>query len=562
MRDERRTATDVLAAADRPRPGALATAVAVFALDLLLIGLIAAVGVLIVNGPGIYEPFGIRLKLRTANNPVSIAVAVALVRVGIGSPIPIFRSRRLASWLRDAANRASSIASGAAPIRTQTFVLLCVVVSGAARLFQAWRHAGFVTGDDVEIHEMTLGALWSAPWPVWDLRSAFYPMTFVYPLQALARSLGADDVHTLVFAGRAVVGVLSAAAIWLVWVAGKRLGGLSVGVMAAALLAISKLQVGYGSTELPRPVAATLLASAFVLVLSPGGWRAAGAGALIGCAAALRFSEAVFVLPAGLYLWLSGRRRDAAALAALAATAAIAITAVADAAYWGEPLRSVRRAWDYTLADRLSSRGFQPVHYYLSALQHWTNWIIAGFACVAWRMPAARPALIWTVLPIAVLSALPHKENRYLVPVIPFLAIAAAVGISRVARSVAQRSSLRHRYVFATLLLAAVLYEVGEWRLRRSDDAVVLARYVRERDAIGGVAVEQLWRAGGMLHLSGRRTLVDLTPETVLSAAQSGDVSWLLLHIDTVNRHQFEPMLAAAGWRRHSSAGEYLLFER
>jgi hypothetical protein len=562
MRDERRTATDVLAAADRPRPGALATAVAVFALDLLLIGLIAAVGVLIVNGPGIYEPFGIRLKLRTANNPVSIAVAVALVRVGIGSPIPIFRSRRLASWLRDAANRASSIASGAAPIRTQTFVLLCVVVSGAARLFQAWRHAGFVTGDDVEIHELTLGALWSAPWPVWDLRSAFYPMTFVYPLQALARSLGADDVHTLVFAGRAVVGVLSAAAIWLVWVAGKRLGGLSVGVMAAALLAISKLQVGYGSTELPRPVAATLLASAFVLVLSPGGWRAAGAGALIGCAAALRFSEAAFVLPAGLYLWLSGRRRDAAALAALAATAAIAITAVADAAYWGEPLRSVRRAWDYTLADRLSSRGFQPVHYYLSALQHWTNWIIAGFACVAWRMPAARPALIWTVLPIAVLSALPHKENRYLVPVIPFLAIAAAVGISRVARSVAQRSSLRHRYVFATLLLAAVLYEVGEWRLRRSDDAVVLARYVRERDAIGGVAVEQLWRAGGMLYLSGRRTLVDLTPETVLSAAQSGDVSWLLLHIDTVNRHQFEPMLAAAGWHRHSSAGEYLLFER
>lgn len=562
MRDEPRPPTDVLAAAHRATSGAVATAVGVFALDLLLIGLMAAVGVLIVNGPGIYGPFGIRLKLRTANNPVSIAVAIALLRIAIGSSIPFLRSRRLSSWVRESTDRLSSIATGAGPIRPLTLVLSCVVVSGAARLFQAWRHPGFVTGDDVEIHEMTIGALWSAQWPIWDLRSAFYPMTFVYPLQALVRSLGADDVHTLVFAGRAVVAVVSAAAIWLIWLAGKRLAGPPVGVLAAAILAISKLQVGYGSTELPRPVAATLLAGAFVLVLSPGGWRAAGAGALIGTAAALRFSEAVFVIPAGLYLRFSGRRRDAAALAALAATAAIAITTVADAAYWGEPLRSVRRAWDYTLADRLSSRGFQPVHYYLSALQHWTNWIIAGFACVAWRSPAATPALIWTVLPIAVLSALPHKENRYLVPVIPFLAIAAAVGISRVARSVAGGSSLRQRHVFAALLLAAALYEAGEWRLRRSDDAVILARYVRERDASGGVAVEQLWRAGGMLYLSGRRTLVDLAPETVLSAAHSGDVSWLLLHIDTVNRHQFEPILAAAGWRRHSSAGEYLLFDR
>jgi hypothetical protein len=39
-------------------------------------------------------------------------------------------------------------------------------------------------------------------------------------------------------------------------------------------------------------------------------------------------------------------------------------------------------------------------------------------------------------------------------------------------------------------------------------------------------------------------------------------VSWLLLHVDTVNRQQLEPTLTAAGWRREVAEGEYLLFAR
>jgi hypothetical protein len=249
-------------------------------------------------------------------------------------------------------------------------------------------------------------------------------------------------------------------------------------------------------------------------------------------------------------------------LLAGAALTAIAITALADAAYWGEPLRSVRHAWTFTLADRLSSRGFQPFHYYISALQHWTNWILAGFACLAWKNPAARPVLIWTILPIVVLSALPHKENRYLIPVVPFLSIAAAAGIIGAERRIRSSAWTRSRAALAALVAAAALYEVGEWRLRRSDDAVALARYVRDEDPRGGVGVDQLWRAGGRLYLSGRRTLVDLSPETIADAARSGEVSWLLLHVDTVNRQQLEPKLSSAGWRRHADRGEYLLFAR
>ena len=57
-----------------------ATFVAI-AIDVLLAVVLGAVALLILAGPAIYEPFGVRLKLRTADNPVTIALALAFLRV-------------------------------------------------------------------------------------------------------------------------------------------------------------------------------------------------------------------------------------------------------------------------------------------------------------------------------------------------------------------------------------------------------------------------------------------------------------------------------------------------
>ena len=103
-------------------------------------------------------------------------------------------------------------------------------------------HPGFATGDDVEIHEMTLRTLLGKDWPIWDLRSAFYPFTVVYPAQALAHLFGAD-VQALVVAGRATVALASTAAVWLTWVAAKPMLGEGLAAIAAALVAISKLHL-------------------------------------------------------------------------------------------------------------------------------------------------------------------------------------------------------------------------------------------------------------------------------------------------------------------------------
>lgn len=76
--------------------------VVALAFDTLLIVLLAAVALLIVAGPGIYEPLGFRLKRRTANNPVTIALALALARVWTCPSVGFLCFGKPSDWLHAA----------------------------------------------------------------------------------------------------------------------------------------------------------------------------------------------------------------------------------------------------------------------------------------------------------------------------------------------------------------------------------------------------------------------------------------------------------------------------
>ncbi len=61
----------------------------------------------------------------------------------------------------------------------------------------AWWYYGFYTGDDVEIHEMVFAAIFGWDWQAWDIRSAFYPMVFIYPAVAAVRFLRVEHLADL-----------------------------------------------------------------------------------------------------------------------------------------------------------------------------------------------------------------------------------------------------------------------------------------------------------------------------------------------------------------------------
>ena len=133
----------------------------------------------------------------------------------------------------------------------------------------------------------------------------------------------------------------------------------------------------------------------------------------------------------------------------------------------------------YTLVDRLSSRGYQGWHYYLSHAFVWTNPFALASVIVALIYRGRQFGALWVGIPLLLLSVLPHKEARYLLPILPFWCALASVGaweaITRL-RTSPQRERLA--VVFLVLLFAGTLVEADRFRFRRSSDGVAAMQFV------------------------------------------------------------------------------------
>ena len=251
-------------------------------------------------------------------------------------------------------------------------------------------------------------------------------------------------------------------------------------------------------------------------------------GVLVGIAAALRFSEAVFVAPAVGMLMLERRWRDAVVCLVAAAGTALAIQAISDQLYWGTPFYSLRHAIDYTLVERQSTRGFQPPWHYLTTMPEWSNVAIVAVAVFAAIRGGWRPAL-WAGVPLIALSVLPHKEARYLIPIVPFVSVLAGAGLWRLIVRASSPGAMPPWSSIAIVggVVASTLLSINGYHVRRSDAAVSLARAIASTPGVSSVAVEQLWRWGGRIYLGGVPALQELDgrlarPEDLTALAQVG----------------------------------------
>jgi Alg9-like mannosyltransferase family len=506
----------------------------VAALSLLLDGalvLLTLVSLLItVTGGGTVHVAGVRIRATSVTYLVPALAVLLLARYRLRS-FPFLAlsrlrlddvGRRSSAWLSTLVGALNALKPRSVTRIVGTLIVLAITV----KLAGAWFQPGFFSGDDVEIHEMSLSALYGADWAVWELRSAFFPLTFIFPVQWAVYAAGVRDPSVLVFAGRAVVAATSTAVIPLTFVAARRLtGATAAAIVAAVFVTTNQLQMAFGSSELPRPVAAAFVVGAFALLCHESRKTAIVAGTLLGVAFAFRFSECVFLAPA--VLMLASRRRwfDAILLVTGAAVTGASVLAAADYLYWGAPFASLVAAVDYTLIQRASSRGYEPVFHYLVLLPHWTNWTVFALAVAgSWR---SRTLALWIWVPVVALSVLPHKETRYLIPVVPFLCIAAAVGFVDVTRYVQRHWPARPAGMAAALLLPylalGAVQDAAGWRLRRTNREVALAKWLRDQEP-GGVAMRDPWRAGGRVYLDRHPLIVGITDERLATPEERYDL--------------------------------------
>jgi hypothetical protein len=222
----------------------------------------------------------------------------------------------------------------------------------------------------------------------------------------------------------------------------------------------------------------------------------------------------------------------------------------------------VRHAIDYTLVDRASTRGFQTVWHYLAHVGSWSDVVVVGLA-VFGTIRGAFGAAWWAWVPLVVLSALPHKEARYLVPAMPFVAMLAAVGFWALTRPSADDAPLRRPVRAQSLAMVISLalsgvYAVSRFDLVRTDSAVALARETAASPAVTGVGVEQLWRWGGRVYLGSLSTLLELDgqlaqPGDLARIASEPSLSVIALRVETCARLDCERTLRESGHTERAS---------
>ena len=492
----------------------------VFLLDAAIVAAMAAAVAIFVTGGAVFEWHGHLLRAQRAQNPLWAFFGLALLRLAAGGSTPFLATWPVDGWTAATTRAIERLADRLRALPgadARRFVFAVILVSAAAKLWNVVFHYGFTYGDDVEVHLLTFSKLWRQDLGVWDLRSPVYPLVFIYPVQALLSLVAVQDPTLLIAAGRLVVVAFSLANVWLTYRLGAALfGSQAVGVLAAFLLGTMRLHVRLGSSEEPRTVSTTFLLLALWWLLGPrGAARAALAGFALGIAAALRFSEVIFAIPLGLQLVLERRGRDLAIAGAACVAAVALILGPGDRLFWPEMFHSLRNAVEFTLVRGESSRGFEPFYHYVRTAPWWTNPFALLLVFVGLRAAPATLRL-WAFTPIVALSLFPHKEERYLIPVLPFLMLIAARGAWELLER-ARAGRMRPALV-ALILAGATLLEVEGFRFRRSESAIDVARFLAGRDA-RAVAMEDEDTSGAMLYLRPRATVVNLEPPRLAAAS-------------------------------------------
>lgn len=283
---------------------------------------------------------------------------------------------------------------------------------------------------------------------------------------------------------RVAMVILGVACVWLTYLVARRLWGIPVALVAAALLAINPLHIAW-SQVVRTDIHATVFMLACILfavrISEHGRMRDyLIAGAFVGLAAATKWpaaSVAIAVIGAFAYRCLTdpgGRPRQARALGAAGASAVVALFLASPYIFldWQTVLANVSgEARPSHLGH--TGRGFlSNLDFYLRGQVGGSMGLIGlalavgGAALTFARRDAAR----WTILPAAgallvLICSQSMVWSRWVLPLLPLFCIFAAVAIVALAQLVGRSFSERRRAVVTILLfsVAAIPSLAGAW---------------------------------------------------------------------------------------------------
>ncbi len=157
------------------------------------------------------------------------------------------------------------------------------------------------------------------------------------------------------------------------------------------------------------------------------------AGLLLSLAVGLRLQNGLFCVGALIIAWRQRPRRDALALFGTLLLGAL-IYGLVDLLTWGQLFHSAITYVRFNLIEgRASSYGVSPVWHYVTSFFTADGLVVVPLVLLSALVARRRPELPWMVgVFFVVHSFIPHKELRFLFPLVPLLVAHAALGLERV----------------------------------------------------------------------------------------------------------------------------------
>jgi hypothetical protein len=326
------------------------------------------------------------------------------------------------------------------PARLRAAIVAGILALAAGPLlWAAWSEHGVFWPDEIlqtleQGHRFAFG-YGLVPWEFRDgVRSWFVPGMIGVVMKAGA----ACGIHSGLGLARLVKTCIALGAIgggYATMRIAERFGGLLAATLAGVLYAASPLVVYFGTRCLTDDMSIPYVAFGVLLLTSPDdspkvARHRFGAGILLGLATVVRTQNGLLVATAFVVLLAMRKWRSLGAFV-LGAAVALALGGIIDWLTWGKPFSSAIAYVRFNLIEgKASAFGTEPMRYYPRTLWTSTGWPIVLVAIGLLAAVLRARALVAIVLVFVVAHVLiPHKELRFLVPVLPIALAASAVGV-------------------------------------------------------------------------------------------------------------------------------------